>query len=119
MTGQDRADELDDIVADQTGNDGRSSNGTDNLDHDTQRRFLERERAEHWRIEEAYVRQVTRLVLENRDLRAEIERLQQRTPTVRIDVGHETAMAKLRDINASLDRIDTLLGKERNDKTEP
>ena len=111
MTRQDRADELDDIVADQTGNAGRSSNGTDNSD-------LQRERAEHWRIEEAYVRQVTRLVLENRELRAEIERLQQRTPTVRIDVGHETAMQKLR-ASPWLDRLDTPLGKDRNDKTEP
>jgi Xaa-Pro aminopeptidase len=80
---------------------------------------LEREREDRLLTEDTYVKQISRLVLENRDLRAENERLRLRQVTTQVDVGHETAMEKLRDMHASLDRLDALLGKERNDQAQP
>ena len=79
---------------------------------------LEREREDRLLTEDTYIRQISRLVLENRDLRAKNERLRLRQVTTQ-DAGHETAMEKLRDINASLDRLDALIGRNRNDQAQP
>lgn len=86
---------------------------------------LERERQDRQRVERSLIQTIARLCMDARDLRAHNEQLEQqlaarRTPTVRIDVNHETAAQKIADINRTIDRIfDGLNAKDDHDQTEP
>ena len=86
---------------------------------------LEREREERQLVEQSLIRTVVRLLMQNRDLRAHNERLEQRIsnrrPDITIDVGVGTAMDTLRQINRHLDSIEelTLDRKDRHVETEP
>ena len=88
-------------------------------------RDLEQERQDRQRVEQSLIQTIARLCMDARDLRAQNEQLEQqlaarRTPTVRIDVDHETAAQKIADINRTIDRIfDELNAKDRHAETEP
>ena len=88
-------------------------------------RDLEQERQDRQRVEQSLIQTIARLCIDARDLRAHNEQLEQqlaarRTPTVRIDVDHETAAQKIADINRTLDRIfDELNAKDRHAETQP
>ena len=88
-------------------------------------RDLEQERQDRQRVEQSLIQTIARLCMDARDLRARNEQLEQqlavrRTPTVRIDVDHETAAQKIADINRTIDRIfDELNAKDRHVETEP
>ena len=87
-------------------------------------RDLEQERQDRQRVEQSLIQTIARLCMDARDLRAHNEQLEQqlavrRTPTVRIDVDHETAAQKIADINRTIDRIfDELNAKDRHAETE-
>ena len=86
---------------------------------------LEREREERQLVEQSLIRTVVRLLMQNRDLRAHNERLEQRIsnrrPDITIDVGVGTAMDTLRQINRHLDSIEelTLDRKDCHAETQP
>lgn len=86
---------------------------------------LEREREERQLVEQSLIRTVVRLLMQNRDLRAHNERLEQRIsnrrPDITIDVGVGTAIDTLRQINRHLNSIEelTLDRKDRHAETEP
>ena len=88
-------------------------------------RDLEQERQDRQRVEQSLIQTIARLCMDARDLRAHNEQLEQqlavrRTPTVRIDVDHETAAQKIADINRTIDRIfDELNAKDRHAETQP
>ena len=87
-------------------------------------RDLEQERQDRQRVEQSLIQTIARLCMDARDLRAHNEQLEQqlaarRTPTVRIDVDHETAAQKIADINRTIDRIfDELNAKDHPVETE-
>ena len=88
-------------------------------------RDLEQERQDRQRVEQSLIQTIARLCMDARDLRAHNEQLEQqlaarRTPTVRIDVDHETAAQKIADINRTLDRMfDEINAKDDHAETEP
>ena len=88
-------------------------------------RDLEQERQDRQRVEQSLIQTIARLCMDARHLRAHNEQLEQqlaarRTPTVRIDVDHETAAQKIADINRTLDRIfDELNAKDCHAETQP
>ena len=88
-------------------------------------RDLEQERQDRQRVEQSLIQTIARLCMDARDLRAQNEQLEQqlaarRTPTVRIDVDHETAAQKIADINRTIDRIfDELNAKDDHVETKP
>ena len=88
-------------------------------------RDLEQERQDRQRVEQSLIQTIARLCMDARHLRAHNEQLEQqlaarRTPTVRIDVDHETAAQKIADINRTIDRIfDELNAKDRHAETQP
>ena len=88
-------------------------------------RDLEQERQDRQRVEQSLIQTIARLCIDARDLRAHNEQLEQQlanrlTPTVRIDVDHETAAQKIADINRTIDRIfDELNAKDHHVETEP
>ena len=88
-------------------------------------RDLEQERQDRQRVEQSLIQTIARLCMDARDLRAQNEQLERqlaarRTPTVRIDVDHETAAQKIADINRTIDRIfDELNAKDRHAETQP
>ena len=88
-------------------------------------RDLERERQDRQRVEQSLIQSIARLCMDARDLRAHNEHLEQqlaarRTPTVRIDVNHETAAQKIADIKQTIDRIfDGLNAKDDHAETQP
>ena len=88
-------------------------------------RDLEQERQDRQRVEQSLIQTIARLSMDARDLRAHNEQLEQqlaarRTPTVRIDVDHETAAQKIADINRTIDRIfDELNAKDDHVETQP
>ena len=88
-------------------------------------RDLEQERQDRQRVEQSLIQTIARLCMDARDLRAQNEQLEQqlvarRTPTVRIDVDHETAAQKITDINRTLDRIfDEINAKDDHAETQP